>query len=246
MIQTNIEHTSKHKIMALSNSLCVTPNIDTEKQILYLTKDKSAWITIEWLPEEIKEYSRRNYENMFSLHPTERGKVIMSGDEVNSPRWHRSYLKIPHRNISEVRSFMYSGKDFYEDLTLPSQFNIYLNYLNKNQENGQFNQVIVNWYADGNDFIAPHSDCEIGMKKGGEITIISLNENKDDFREFRITAKKNIVGSEINNIYSEIKIAALDGTIITMHGDTQEKFRHRIPRDIKIKSSRISLTFRKF
>lgn len=27
----------------------------------------------------------------------------------------------------------------------------------------RYNQVIVNWYEDENDYIAPHSDCQIGM-----------------------------------------------------------------------------------
>ena len=73
-----------------------------------MTKSGSAWITIEWLSEELKEYSQINYEELFSLHPVERGKVIMFGQEIISPRWHRSYLKTPKRDTKAKRSFMYS------------------------------------------------------------------------------------------------------------------------------------------
>ena len=27
----------------------------------------------------------------------------------------------------------------------------------------KYNQAIVNWYEDQDDYIAPHSDCQIGM-----------------------------------------------------------------------------------
>ena len=231
-------------LQKIGDTLYVMPAQEKKRQKIFLTKSHSAWIIIEWLSEELKEYTQANYQEMFDLHPSERGKVVMFETEVESPRWHRSYLKIP-RTIIPGKSFMYSGKQFYKDLSLPLKFQVYLDFLNEKEKKDKYNQVIANWYADGNDFIAAHSDCKIGMKPDAGISIITLCENLDSFREFRLTAKK-LKGRENDNIYRHVKIAAKHGSIITMFGDTQEKFRHKIPKSLGLNSSRISLTFRKF
>lgn len=228
-----------------TETLYVKPCETKKTQKIFLTKSNSAWITIAWISNELKKYSQTHYQEMFDLHPIERGKVVMFGEEVNSPRWHRSYLKIPSHNIRKERSFMYSGKEFYKDLSLPSKFQGYLDFLNKKEDQEKYNQVIVNWYADGNDFIAAHSDCQIGMKAGAGISIITLCEDVNSFRALRFTAK-NLKGIENDNIYKHVKIVTTHGSIITMYGDTQKKFKHKIPKALGLNSSRISLTFRKF
>lgn len=229
----------------VGNTLYVMPSRQLKKQDIFLTKSKSAWITIEWLSAELQEYSDMHYQELFELHPAERGKVVMYGKEVNSPRWHRSYLQIPNQHITDKKSFMYSGRDFYQDLSLPSAFQVYLDFMNKGEATHKFNQMIVNWYADGNDFIAAHSDCQIGMKPNAGISVISLNEVAGHFREMRFTAK-NLRDAENDYLHRHVKIAALQGTVITMHGDIQQKFRHKVPKAMGLQSSRISLTFRKF
>jgi len=237
--------TTIEKGMTNTQVLHVKPSTTKKSQKIFLTKSKSAWITIEWISEELREYSQVRYQEMFNLHPIERGKVVMFGEDVISPRWHRSYLKIPTENINEERSFMYSGKDFYEDLSLPAQFQTYLDFLNGQERKDKFNQVIVNWYADGNDFIAAHSDCEMGMKHGAGISIVTLCEDENSHRELIFTAKK-LKNTENDNIYRHVKIETTHGSIITMHGDIQKKFRHKVPKSLGLDSSRISLTFRKF
>ena len=234
-----------NKKQLTGSTLHIKPSETKKKQTIFLTKSNSAWITIEWISEELREYSQTYYQEMFYLHPIERGKVVMFGEEVNSPRWHRSYLKIPTQDIRKERSFMYSGKEFYEDLSLPARFQPYLDFLNEKKGQEEFNQVIVNWYADGNDFIAAHSDCEMGMKSGAGISIITLCEDVNSCRELRFTAK-NLKEIENDNIYKHVKIDTTHGSIITMHGDTQKKFRHKVPKCLGMDSSRISLTFREF
>ena len=52
--------------------LYVIPSKDTSYQTIYLTKSKSAWITITWLSDELINYSQNQYQSLFNLHPTER------------------------------------------------------------------------------------------------------------------------------------------------------------------------------
>ena len=237
VFQENIEH---------KNCCEFVPNRNKQQQIIYLTKSKSAWITISWLSDELYEYTKNHYQLLFDLHPIERGKVVLHDIEVPSQRWHRSYLNTPMRNAShEKRSYMYSGKDAYNNSSLPDELLQYLCFINKNECDDEYNQVILNWYLNGNDFIAAHSDCEMNMKPNAGIAIVTLCEKEEDFRMLQFTPKK-IDLSENDFIYSQLKIAALHGCIITMHGDTQRKFKHKVPKSLDIKTSRISLTFRKF
>lgn len=224
----------------------IVPSKEETFRKIYLTRSKSAWITIEWLSEELIAYTAKHYEKLFQLHPVERGKVIMYGHETQSSRWHKSYLNTPVRTeVYENRSYMYSGKDPSTDTVLPELFQPYLDFSNKNQPKNSYNQVIVNWYLNGNDFIAAHSDCQLNMKPNAGIALISLYEKEEDFRELRFTPKKN---SSLENdfIYDHLSISALNGSIITMYGDTQNKFRHKVPKSAHINTSRISITLRKF
>lgn len=228
------------------NYLSIFPTREKKYHKFYLTKSKSAWITIEWISDKLISSTKKQYKNLFNLRPLDRGKVIMFDKETPSQRWHKSYLKTPLRkSIHEKRSYMYSGKEFDGEATLPILFQPYLDELNKNENVDFFNQVIINWYLNGNDFIAAHSDCQLEMKPNASISILTLNENDDDFRELKFISKKTNADND-DSIYNQVKIAALDGCIITMHGDLQQKFRHKISKNLFIKTSRISMTFRKF
>lgn len=227
--------------------LYVIPSKDTICQTIYLTKSKSAWLTITWLSDELINYTQNKYQSLFNLHPVERGKVVMHDEEVQSLRWHKSYLNTPLRNENHAKkSYMYSGKNIADnDISLPNLFQPYLDFINKNERNDKYNQVIVNWYLNGQDYIAAHSDCQLGMKPDAEISIITLCEKVEHFRELRFTPKK-INGLENDAIYNHVKIATMHGSNITMHGDTQNKFRHKVPKALDIDTSRISITCRKF
>lgn len=218
---------------------------DTAFRKIYLTEDKSAWLTMEWLSDTLFHYVQDHYQELFDLHPENRGKVILYNEEIQSSRWHRSYLETPVRNPDHSKtSYMYSGSDFYDDLSLPHPFQPFLDFLNETQGNDPYNQVIVNWYANGNDYIAAHSDCRLGMQTEAEIAIITLCAH-EDARELQFISK-NLKNTKNNALYKKLSIETANGCIIKMHGDTQLKFRHKVPKAPQISGSRISLTFRKF
>jgi alkylated DNA repair dioxygenase AlkB len=234
------------KVSSQEDTLLVVPSKDQAFRKIYLTKNKSAWLTIEWLSEELIEYTRNQYQKLFQLRPIERGKVVMYDQETQSSRWHRSYLNTPLYHLDyENRSYMYSGKDPSDNVSLPELFQPYLDFSNKEKCEDEYNQVIINWYLNGNDYIAAHSDCQMNMKPNAGIAIITLCEKEEDFRELCFTPKKTGL-TENDFIYNRLKISALNGSIITMYGDTQNKFRHKVPKAVHIGTSRISITLRKF
>ncbi|MBA3679632.1 MAG: alpha-ketoglutarate-dependent dioxygenase AlkB [Bacteroidetes bacterium] len=224
----------------------LNPSRDSDLKKIYLTKSKSVWIEIDWLSEELINYAEENYQDLFQLHPTERGRVVMYGKDNASFRWHRSYLNTPvfDLDLHGKKSYMYSGKEGYSDLSLPTSFQFFLDYINSKEED-KYNQVIVNWYASGKDYIAAHSDCEIGIKPHTGIALLSLYRDENTTRDILFTSKR-LKNEENDAVYNKLKIKMNQGCIITMGGDMQKLFRHRIPQDVSITAPRISLTFRKF
>ncbi len=226
-------------------ALYINPIKSKECSKIYLSENKSSWITIEFLSEELQNYSTHNYQTLFNLHPLQRGKVLMYNKEVESPRWHRSYLHQPEIEPNKKGSYMYSGLEKFEDLRLPAPFQKFLTFLNEKELEFKYNQVIANWYRNGKDYIAPHSDCQKEMLANTGIAIVTLCEDEKYPRELRIIPK-NLKNEKNDTLYSQVKIKLKHGCIVTMHGDTQTKFRHSIPKDFDNPTSRISLTFRKF
>jgi len=216
------------------------------EQIVYLTDDSKSWVELSGLPDDLLQYATDEYKKLFELHPADRGNVVMQHRDqphnVPTYRWYQSYLWKPRYDKNTMASYMYSGLDESVDagdLTLPSQFQPFLDFMNKDESDSLCNQMILNWYLNGNDKLAAHSDCTKKMVKDAPIAIMSLNEGES--REFRLIAKL----STENAIAKNISIIAPHGCIIKLCGETNAKFRHCVPKNSDITTSRISLTFRK-
>lgn len=212
---------------------------------LDLTKSKSAWIEVARLPDDLSTYAQSNFDTLFQLHPAERGKVIMgqncNHNETESPRWHASYLNTPKWDKLLEASYMFSGvkgSHMPKKIDLPQEFSPFFDYMT---QIGKYNQVVANWYKDGNDFIAYHSDYSYGMPKDTDVAILSLYDNPDDFRVFSIKAKHNETFDDV--LFERIDLKVRHGCILFMCGDTQQKFRHGLPK-MDTQSRRLSLTFR--
>jgi hypothetical protein len=224
------------------------PKTNLNKETIFLTKNKSAWITVEHLPDNLKQYASENFSNMFNLHPEKRGNVLVFNKNKANPewqeiecfRWTKSYLHTPKFDNTVMKSYMFAGSDNV-DITgpLPDLFEPFYKYM-KTLDN-KYNQVIANWYENNNDHMPYHSDCESGMVNDHKIALINLNEN-DTCRHFKLVTKNTK-----ESIYDEFDIVLRHGTIITMGGDTQTKFSHGVPvLDNNNISQRMSLSFRQF
>lgn len=140
-----------------------------------------------------------------------------------------------HRSVgfftddNKVKGYRYSGQ------IMKSQrlSNIMKNIINKVNLllKTKFNAILLNYYANGNEYISAHSDSATGLKNN---IIASISIGKD--RTFRIRNKKtkDIV----------IDIQTYENGIIIMSGNFQEEFTHEIPIEKEIIEPRWSLTFR--
>lgn len=96
-----------------------------------------------------------------------------------------------------------------------------------------FNACLCNLYEDGEAYLSYHKDNEKEMDR--EAVIVSLSLGYD--RKFYL---KNDNTKEVE------KFVHKNGEIFIMEAPTQTDWKHSIPKEAKVKETRISLTFRRF
>lgn len=208
------------------------------------TKDKKSLASplktgcmspIEKIPDNlIKTYAPDSeaFNKLWDLEPDEPGKIKMFGKTIIVPRWHRSY----------IRDYEFTGVTNKAEFEVPEILKPFYEYAQNTKfakdKDGPFNQILVNGYANGLDYISAHSDDEPELKPESCIMSISLGET----RTFRITGKKD---------KNKIEDFSLNhGDVVIMMGEMQELYKHQIVKVGGEKGSkmgrRINITLRKF
>lgn len=211
-------------------------------QNIPLNESGTAYITIGYLPEHLKNVNKNVFDKMWDLHPKEKHKVINTGKEIYAYRYSQSYLNtpsIPKEVFSGDESYMYSGfNTSHNNLELPELFTSYYDYIKQIDPN--YNQSIINWYENEKDYIAFHSDSQLNMISNAKVCIISLYPLKSKkCRTLIIKPKKHT-----NSLQEIFEIPLEHGMILTMCGNIQDEYKHGIPKEKDYSSQRISISFR--
>jgi alkylated DNA repair dioxygenase AlkB len=98
-----------------------------------------------------------------------------------------------------------------------------------------FNRVLLNYYRDGNDSVAWHSDTLPADGKHHAIASVTFG----DTRVFRVRHKK-----EINEKSLQADIPLTHGSLLLMGEQMQNFYEHHVPKTKKNVGPRINLTFR--
>jgi alkylated DNA repair dioxygenase AlkB len=223
-----------------------------EVKRISLMKDDSSWIEVQFIPNELIDYATEKFDELFQLHPAQKGNVVMYGKELKSSRWHQSYMETPKRDPAMKHSYMFCGLEDSPAINqpLPVPFQPFNDYML--QKDSKYNQMVANWYKDGLDYIAQHSDCEMGMIDNAVISLINLNQSNltENCRIFRIRPK--FADQNAGALYSEYQVILRHGLLITMGGHFQKQFKHGVPKVLPMRNQslipvpRMSLSFRQF
>lgn len=98
----------------------------------------------------------------------------------------------------------------------------------------QFNAVLLNYYRDGKDYIGPHSDDD--YPNGGQPHIASVSFGAT--RRFLFRAGGRKTGPP------DFEIPLEDRSVLLLDSGAIEGFTHGIPKEMRVKSPRMNLTFR--
>lgn len=159
---------------------------------------------------------------------------------LNEVNWQQDYLTLYGKRIAVPRlqawfcdehmSYDYSG------LTMHSEYwTDTLKALKQEVElftNIHFNSVLANLYRDGQDSVAWHSDDEPELGSTPIIAALSFG----DTRNFQLKHKR---------LNEKLNIDLTAGSLLVMSGNTQKYWSHCVPKTKRVKSPRISLTFRR-
>jgi alkylated DNA repair dioxygenase AlkB len=194
-----------------------------------------CWIGIDNLDDVLLNYYNDNFIKLWSLHPIEKSTIIMREQNISANRYLQSYLNTPSLEAVNIKksSYMFSTNNKTE---LPEEFEKLLNYVNK-KFNYNYNQVVVNWYNDGDDYLPYHKDWTNNNSDEFLVTTLSLCEKYGE-RDF-------IVKDDEYGDKNEYKFVTTNGLILTIGGMTNTFYKHGIPKQ-ENRKKRISITFRYF
>lgn len=190
------------------------------------------------------------------------GNVLGRDDEVNGFQDSFWGLSMEHPNAGDYGSSgSYYGSNSLnrEDnlsFNLPYQFQPFETYVkqafsdvqSKFRGDGkgwfEYNQIVVNWFEDGNDYIPLHSECTKQSKHKSIVTIF-LTEAlcEDEARIIRFIPSPTV--QDNSNLFLALNITTINGAILTTGGKLQDMFLHA---DLRISdrpiSRAMSITFR--
>jgi len=193
--------------------------------------DLSAWRITEvkdgevyYFPKFISENSASEWhESLLKLDTWYHPRLKVYGKEVKQSRSIAAYASDKNLTVK------YSG----HTVQLHHDYPPLLQEIQKRVEEfleEKFNHVMLNLYESGQEYIGKHRDT----KENKVITSLSLGAE----RTFIMTPNKNNHGA------SPHKWTLANGSLLVMRGNTQDNWKHEIPKEARVKDSRISLTFR--
>ena len=166
-------------------------------------------------------------------------------DNVNNINWHhiawqqdiiRMYgkmLPLPRLSVWYGDSdclYSYSGI-----LLQPKTWNPILSWFREQlqQASGyRFNSVLLNWYRTGDDYISWHADAEPELGQNPVIASINFGAS----RRFLLRRRDDMA--------CKIELPLHHGSLLLMSGALQHHWQHSVPKQAKVKQSRINMTFR--
>jgi alkylated DNA repair dioxygenase AlkB len=196
--------------------------------------DSEREITPIHLP--LKDADVTYYPNFLTQVKAEDYFKILSAETA----WRQDAIKIFGKTYPQPRlTALYGDTDkpySYSGITMfPKPFTKTLLEIKNKIEilcNVQFTSVLLNLYRDGTDSMGWHSDDEKELGKHPFIASISLGTT----RMFHLKHKQN------KNI--SYKLPLEPASLLIMKGNTQQFYKHQLPKTKRLTLARINLTFR--
>lgn len=204
----------------------------------YILQKPECWVVSYPTVPKGLELTAEQYDDLWDTHPEEHGKVRVYGKEHDAPRYFATYGKsytfsktehhaLPLDNPMLVRMLDWVDRHAHHKFDVPDDVH--------------YNQVLVNWYVDGNHYIGAHSDSEKELVENMPIYSFSYGAE----RVFRISAKDKEETVGING-EKYLDISMPDGSLLVMGGRMQKHYKHEVPKSKKVTTSRINITMRIF
>jgi alkylated DNA repair dioxygenase AlkB len=176
------------------------------------------------------------YPGFFSKYESDK----FYGELLNTVNWQQLPIKIFGKEVMQPRLtawFADEGTQYaYSGLTLQAfewtESLLEIKTRVEKVSDCKFNSALLNLYRDGNDSMGWHRDNEKELGVNPPVASVSFGET----RKFQLRTYVN--KSDL------ITIPLQHGSFLLMKDETQHYWEHRVPKELRIKGSRINITFR--
>lgn len=153
-----------------------------------------------------------------------------------APFWRQEQITLFGRQVAQPRLSAWMGDPgavyTYSGLTLaPIPWTPEVQALRRRL--GDFDSVLLNLYRDGRDAMGFHADDEPELGPEPTIASVSLGAAR------RFLLKPRRAGVEAR------ELSLTHGSLLVMSGSSQRDWVHGVPREAKVTSPRVNLTFRR-
>ena len=184
------------------------------------------------LPKELLEYHAGFIDEQTSNYLLQQFIKEMPWKQSTQKMWDKEYLtpRLTSWHGDGGTDYSVSGK-----ISNPNPWTPELLMLKERVEavaGIRFNSVLLNYYRDGNDSVAWHSDRESVLGKNPVIASVSFGQ----VRSFDIRNKAD------HKAHYSVKLE--HGSFLLMKTGLQENWEHRIAKSTKPMKARLNLTFR--
>jgi alkylated DNA repair dioxygenase AlkB len=174
------------------------------------------------VPNELR-WNADGFQAAWDLHPAIRPSILIHGRRVQVPRWQQAY-----------------GEDYrFSGLTSPAEpvspLIAPLLAWARQEVHPELNAILVNWYVGAEHYIGPHHDTTRRMLPGAPIVTVSFGEE----RVFRLSR-----GTGQGRVTRDFRTR--DGTVFVIPRDTNDVWKHSVPKSARYTGRRISVTIRGF
>lgn len=186
-------------------------------------KNKNGKIYFDTILSETESFQL--YTHLLENTPWMQGVYKMFGKEVKTPRllW-----SMRDENFNIGKSYNITGSSIWTE-EIKEVKNKVEQIMNK-----KINYAQINYYRDGNDYIGWHTDSEV--IDGDSIASISLGAT----RKFQFQSI-----NDPKNENEKYQIYLTNGSLIIFDSIcAKTAWKHRIPKEPKVKDGRINITFR--
>ncbi len=174
------------------------------------------------LPEDLL-WDDATFVAVWQLHPATKPRIRMVNKEVEIPRWQQAYGADYHFSGQTSRA-----------LPVPPVLLPLLDWA-RQAVDPRLNGLLLNWYEGPGHYIGAHHDSTRGMAAGAPIVTISFGET----RVFRLSR-----GSGDARRVRDFRAPA--GSVFILPRDTNEVWKHAVPKSARHRGRRISVTLRAF
>lgn len=199
---------------------------------------EDCWLLVAPLPPELC-MTDQEFQELWNAQPAEKGRILLRGQIQETPRKQQPY-ELPYY----FSGMLHKPDDRYPTPEYAKRLQTWLASLDQwpfNEYKFVPNEILLNWYANGHDYIGPHSDDESQLQlTDGRCLVVTTSHGAT--RKFRFREKKE------NKIVRDFELP--NNTLCVMGGLTQRKLKHEI---VKINGQRgletgprISVTLRHF